>query len=150
MKIVMRVRRLLATCLFVLMLPVAAIAQTINADGGVAIKGTDVVAYFTDQRAVAGSRTFTHKWNGAEWRFVSAANRDAFVADPEKYAPQYGGFCAWGMAEGYRAPIDPAAFRIVDNRLYLNYSRSVQSNWLKDVPGHVAKGDANWPKLREK
>ena len=141
-------RRLLVLALLLVALPAIASAQTVNADGGVALKGTDVVAYFTDGKVVAGSAQFTHRWHDAEWRFASAANRDAFAREPEKYAPQYGGFCAWGMAQGYRAPIDPAAFRVVDGKLYLNYNRSVQSNWLKDIPGHVTKAVTNWTKLR--
>jgi hypothetical protein len=141
-------RRLLVLALLLVALPAIASAQTVNADGGVALKGTDVVAYFTDGKVVAGSPQFMHRWRDAEWRFASAANRDAFAREPEKYAPQYGGFCAWGMAQGYRAPIDPAAFRVVDGKLYLNYNRSVQSNWLKDIPGHVTKADSNWTRLR--
>jgi hypothetical protein len=124
-----------------------ALAQKVNTDGGAAIRGTDVVAYFTDGKAVAGSPQFTHRWNGAEWRFATAANRDTFAADPEKYTPQYGGFCAWAVSQNYTAPIDPEAWRVVDGKLYLNYSRSVQSRWQQDIPGNIAKGDANWPKL---
>ena len=78
----------------------------------------------------------------------SAANRDRFAADPEKYAPQYGGYCAWAVAQGYTAKIDPEAWRIVDGKLYLNYSKDVQTQWSEDIPGNITKGDANWPKLR--
>lgn len=143
------IRRFLLLILVLLALPAAAFAQTVNAEKGIALKGTDVVAYFTEGKVVEGSPQFVHRWHDAEWRFASAANRDAFAREPEKYAPQYGGFCAWGMAQGYRAPIDPAAFRVVDGKLYLNYNRSVQSNWLKDIPGHVTKADGNWTKLRD-
>jgi YHS domain-containing protein len=116
--------------------------------GGVAIEGTDPVAYFRDGRPVEGSSDYEHEWMGATWRFVSAANRDAFAADPEKYAPQYGGYCAWAVSQGYTAKIDPEAWKIVDGRLYLNYSKDVQAQWSEDIPGNISKGDANWPKIR--
>ena len=122
-------------------------APAVNAEDGIAVRGTDVVAYFTEGRAVAGSSVFTHDWRGATWRFASAANRDLFAADPDRYAPAYGGFCAFAVSEGYTAPIDPAAWRIVDGRLYLNYDRSVQRRWERDIPGRVARADANWPRL---
>ena len=122
-------------------------ADKVNTEGGPAVRGTDVVAYFTEGKAVAGSPQFTHQWNGAEWRFSSAANRDAFATDPMKYAPQYGGFCAWAVSQNYVAPIDPDAWKIVDGRLYLNYSRFVQLRWQLDTPGNISKADSNWPKL---
>ena len=122
-------------------------AAQVNAEGGVAVRGTDVVAYVTEGRPVAGRAEFTHAWRGADWRFASAANRDRFATDPERYAPAYGGFCAYAVSEGYTAPIDPAAWRIVDGRLYLNYDRSVQRRWERDIPGRIARADANWPRL---
>ncbi len=114
---------------------------------GTAIDGTDPVAYFTEGRPVEGSSDFTHEWNGATWRFASAENRDLFAADPEKYAPQYGGYCAWAVSQGYTASTDPTAWKIVDGKLYLNYNASVQSKWEKDVPGFIASADGNWPKV---
>ena len=117
------------------------------AETGVAIRGTDPVAYFREGRAVAGRAEVSHAWQGATWRFATEANRDAFAADPARYAPAYGGFCAWAVAEGYTAPIDPAAWRIVEGRLYLNYSRSIQRRWERDIPGNIARADANWPRL---
>ncbi len=127
-----------------------AAAQQVFVANGAAIKGYDPIAYFTDGKPVVGSTQFTHRWNGAEWRFASAGNRDKFAAEPEKYAPQYGGFCAYGLAQGYKVKIEPDVWRIVDGKLYLNYDQSVQQTWVKDIPGHVAKADANWPKLRDK
>jgi YHS domain-containing protein len=114
---------------------------------GVAVKGTDVVAYFTDGRAVPGEREHAFEWRGATWRFASAEHRDLFVADPEKYAPQYGGYCAYAVSQGATAPIDPEAWKIVDGRLYLNLDRDIQQIWEQDVPGYIAKADANWPRL---
>lgn len=113
--------------------------------GEVAILGYDPVAYFTDGAATQGKVDFELRWNGAVWRFANAANRDAFAADPERYAPRYGGYCAYGVARGYAVKIDPEAWTIVDDRLYLNYSKGVQATWSKDIPGYIAKADANWP-----
>ena len=115
--------------------------------GGLAIEGYDPVAYFTEGRPVEGSREHVFDWNGATWRFASAAHRELFVQAPEKYAPQYGGYCAWAVSQGYTAGIDPEAWRIENGRLYLNYSPEVQKKWAADIPGNVAKGGATWPKL---
>jgi hypothetical protein len=128
----------------------AAFAQTVNAEDGVAVRGTDVVAYFREGRATPGRAEFAHRWNGVTWRFSTAANRDEFAAAPERFAPQYGGFCAWAVAQGYRAPVDPDAWRIVDGKLYLNYSRMIQMRWDLARASNIAKGDSNWPGLRER
>jgi YHS domain-containing protein len=114
---------------------------------GIAIKGYDPVAYFTESKPVKGERQFQHKWMGAKWQFSSAANRDLFAADPKKYVPQYGGYCAYGVSEGHKAPIDPKAWTIIDERLYLNYDSGVQETWRKDTPGNISKADRNWPKI---
>ena len=114
---------------------------------GVAIKGYDPVAYFTAGKPAKGNSDFAFDWNGAEWRFASAANRDLFKADPVKYAPQYGGYCAWAVSRGYTANIDPEAWKIVNGRLYLNYSAKVQAQWVEDIPGNIAKAEENWPKI---
>lgn len=121
----------------------------IHAVDGIALGGTDPVAYFTEGRPVPGDPAITFDWKGATWRFASAANRDAFAADPARYAPAYGGWCAWAVSRGYTAPTDPAAWRIVGGRLYLNYSLEVRARWEKDVPGNIAKADRNWPKVLE-
>ena len=123
--------------------------EPIFSSRGKAIRGYDMVAYFTEGRPVEGSRDFTFRWQDATWHFASAANRDAFAADPEKYAPRYGGYCSWAVSQGYTASTDPQAWRIVEGKLYLNYSQSVQSRWEKDIPGNIAKGDRNWPGLRD-
>ncbi len=137
----------LAVPMGALLFPGLARAARVNAEDGVAVRGTDVVAYVTEGRPVPGRAEFIHAWRGATWRFASAANRDRFAADRERYAPAYGGFCAYAVSEGYTAPIDPAAWRIVDGRLYLNYDRSVQRRWERDIPGRIARADANWPRL---
>lgn len=115
-----------------------------------ALDGHDPVAYFTVGKPVKGVAEHTVAWNGATWRFSSAANKSAFEKEPAKYAPQFGGYCAWAVSEGYTAKGDPSAWRIVDGKLYVNYNAAVQKTWEKDVPGHVKKGDANWPKVLRK
>jgi hypothetical protein len=124
-------------------------AQQINAPRGLMLQGYDVVAYFADGRPVRGSSSYVHRWQNAEWRFASAEHRDAFAANPERYVPQYGGFCAYGVAQGYRVDVDPTAWRIVDGRLYLNYDHSVQRTWAQDIPGYVRQADQNWTRLRD-
>ncbi len=114
-------------------------------ENSIAIKGTDPVAYFREGKPVRGSNEFTYQWMNATWKFASAQNRDLFASNPEKYAPQYGGFCAWAVSQGNTAPIDPNAWKIVDGKLYLNYNKSVQRTWEKDIPGNIAKADRNWP-----
>ncbi len=133
-----------------LAIPAGALAKSeINTSfiASVAIEGTDPVAYFAEGKAVMGSSDYTHRWKGAEWRFKNAANRDAFVADPQKYAPQFGGYCAWAVSQGYTAGIDPKAWTIHGGKLYLNYSKGVQVQWSEDVPGNIVKGERNWPKV---
>lgn len=114
---------------------------------GVAVKGYDVVAYFTDSKPVKGSDDFEFTWMDATWRFASAAHRDAFAKNPSKYAPQYGGYCAYGVSKGYAVNIDPEAWHISGGMLYLNYNLDVRKEWLKDIPGYVRKADQNWPQI---
>jgi YHS domain-containing protein len=128
----------------------AAFAGAYFERGGAAIDGYDPVAYFKEMRPVKGSPDFTATHEGSTFRFSSAANRDAFVADPIKYAPQYGGFCAYAVANGYKAKIEPDAFTIVEGRLYLNYDQSIQRRWRRDIPGYIRKGDRNWPEVSKK
>lgn len=118
--------------------------------GGVAIKGYDAVAYFTESKPVEGSAKFEFAWNGAKWRFASAANRDLFAAAPEKYAPQFGGYCAWAVSRGYTAGVDPKAWKVVNEKLYLNYDFDVQKQWEADEPSNIAKGEVNWPEILKK
>lgn len=112
-----------------------------------AVNGYDPVAYFAEGKPVEGSARFESRYKDATWRFASAANKAAFDADPAKYAPQYGGYCAWAVSQGYTAKGDPANWRIVDGRLYLNYNADVQQTWEKDIPGNIRKADGNWPKV---
>lgn len=116
----------------------------------VAIGGYDAVAYFTESKAVTGKDEFTTEYKGASWKFSSAANLAKFKANPAGYAPQYGGYCAWAVAQGYTASGDPKQWRIVGGKLYLNYNAEVQSKWVKDIPGFIKSGDANWPTVLNK
>ena len=94
-----------------------------------------------------GKRAFSHKWKGATWYFASGKNRDLFRAEPEKYAPQYGGYCAYAVSQGYIASIVPEAWKIVDGKLYLNFSLGVQQTWEQDIPGYIKSADQKWPSL---
>jgi len=130
----------------------ATVSETLPAvyvEDEVAIAGADPVAYFTDGAYVPGSAEFAHEWSGATWHFASAENRDEFASNPTQYAPQYGGFCAWAVSQGYTAAVDPEAWKIVDGKLYLNYDQSIQARWEKDIPGNIAKADSNWPSVAE-
>ncbi len=117
---------------------------------GVAVGGYDPVAYFTEKRPVKGSPQITATHAGAEWRFASEENRDAFLAEPAKYAPAYGGYCSWAVAQGKLAKGDPQNWDIVDGRLYLNYNDNIQSRWRADIPGFIDKARKNWPGLAAK
>ncbi len=117
---------------------------------GTAIRGYDPVAYFTQGEPQKGSKEFETMWNGATWRFTSAQHQELFRSDPEKYAPKYGGYCAWAVANNYTASTQPEAWTIFEDRLYLNFSLNVRRRWEQDIPGNVVKGDANWPSVLEK
>ena len=115
---------------------------------GVAIHGYDPVSYFTDGKPVRGSAAFTTIYKGATFRFVSRAHRDLFATDPEHYSPQYGGFCAYGTARGYKATTEPQAFSIVDGKLYLNYDDEVAKTWWSDRQAFIKRADENWDKVK--
>ena len=114
---------------------------------GVALDGQDVVAYFTQSKLVMGVSQFKHNRGGTTWIFASAANRDMFANNPEKYAPQYGGYCAQATSEGNLVVTQPDAWKIVNGKLYLNYDKTVQAQWMGDIPGHIASANKNWPAI---
>jgi len=114
----------------------------------VAVQGYDPVAYFTVGEPTKGSDAFTTTYHGAEFHFASQDNLDTFLADPEAYAPQYGGYCAWAIADGKYAKGSAKHWAIVDGKLYLNYNRGIQKKWNKDVPGFITRGDAQWSELQ--
>ena len=113
--------------------------------GDVAIMGYDPVAYFADGRPIKGAEEFSHEWLGATWHFASAEHRDLFAADPVKFAPQYGGYCSSGMTDGSIDSADPEAWRIVDGKLYLIFSKDALAKWEQDIPGKIATADTHWP-----
>jgi YHS domain len=117
---------------------------------GKAIRGYDPVAFFTDSKPVKGFDSLGYDWQDAHWLFSSAKNLEAFKANPEKYAPAYGGYCAYGTAEGHKAPTETDTWSIVDGKLYFNYNKKVKEFWLKDQPGMIKKADANWPQIKAK
>ena len=117
--------------------------------GGLAIRGYDPVAYYQQSAPVKGASQSSFQWQGANGLFVSAENRDRFQAEPERYAPQYGGYCAYAVSKGRTASIDPEAWKIVDGKPYLNYSKGVQKKWEQDVPGNIVKVNRNWPDLHK-
>jgi YHS domain-containing protein len=115
--------------------------------GEVAIKGYDPVAYFVDGAAQKGSEEFAYEWLGATWHFASAAHRDLFIEDPIRYAPQYGGYCSLGLTYGATDGTDPEAWRIVDGKLYLYFSKKTLANWERDKNENIGQADANWPQV---
>ena len=114
-------------------------------DTGRAIEGYDTVAYFTDGAPQPGSTDSVHDWQGATWLFASLEHRDAFAADPERYAPQFGGYCAYAVSKGHAIKGKAKVWSIVDDKLYLNLGPGAQKKWRKDVPGNIARAVNNWP-----
>ncbi len=123
----------------------AAAEPPVYATNGVAINGYDPVAYFTEGKPVEGSPEHTVDWEGATLQFASAENKAMFESDPEKFAPKYGGYCAYAVSKGYIATTDPAAWSIHEDRLYLNYSKSVRALWSARKRHHIEQADMNWP-----
>ena len=127
--------------------PALAEEPWIFAPDGVAINGTDPVAYFTEGKPVQGLAEHSVEWKGSTWHFASAENRAAFEMNADGYAPQYGGYCAYAVSQGYTAKTVPDAWTVHNDKLYLNFSKGVRRRWLRDIDGHIASGDANWPSV---
>jgi len=141
----------LLTILFVVATAAQVFAQTsevFTTDEG-AIRGYDAVAYFKEGKPVNGKKEFSTFWSGAQWFFSSKQNLEAFKSNPEKYTPQYGGYCAFGTSEGHKAPTQPDAFTIVNNKLYLNYNKSVKAEWTKNQKERIVQADKNWPAVKK-
>ncbi len=117
---------------------------------GIAIRGYDPVAYFTDNKPVAGKEEFVTEWMGAKWKFASQDHLDKFKAEPAKYAPQYGGYCAYGIAKDHVVKIEPDQWTVVDGKLYLNYDADVQKSWKADQASYIKQADAKFPVLIKK
>jgi YHS domain-containing protein len=115
---------------------------------GLGAKGYDVVAYFTDGKPTPGSERFTFEYGGVKWQFASREHRDQFAADPARYAPQFGGFCSWGVANGKLFDVDPVnGWKIVDGKLYLNFNGDINNTFARDAKGFISKAERNWPAL---
>ena len=112
-----------------------------------AINGYDTVAYHTVGRPVPGTDAFVHEWMGAKWKFANQSNLDLFKADPTKYAPQYGGYCAYGVAKDNLVSVEPDKFKVIDGKLYLNYDAGVQATWSKDPAGYIREADRKFQSL---
>lgn len=133
-----------------LLLSSVSFASAVNTGvNDVAIHGYDPVAYFTKDKAVKGKEKYTAIYNGAIYRFASEENRDLFKANTEKYAPQFGGYCAMGVALDKKLDVDPDAFYIADGKLYLNLNKTVQQKWLEDVPGHLKTASRKWSGIQD-
>ena len=115
---------------------------------GAAIGGYDPVAFFTENKPVKGTTTYTTNWKDAAWQFASQANLDSFTKSPEKYAPQYGGYCAYGTADGHKAPTEADTWTVLDGKLYLNYNQDVKATWDKDHPKYIEQANTNWEKIK--
>ena len=121
----------------------------VNIDGkGLALRGTDPVSYFADGKPARGTAAFQSQWQGTTYQFATADNKTVFDKDPARYAPQYGGFCAWAASQGYKADADPAAWKVVDGKLYVNYNADVGKTWAANAPAFIIAGDANWSKVQ--
>lgn len=125
--------------------PALAAKPPVYATDGIAINGYDPVAYFTMSKPVSGDMAYSSDWEGVKMLFSSAENKAMFDADPEKYAPKYGGYCAYAVSKGGTATTSPDAWTVYEDRLYLNFNTTVRGIWDQDKPGNIAKADANWP-----
>jgi YHS domain-containing protein len=145
------IRQFFAICFLLLFAagPVMAgsLIAAVNTEQGLAIKGYDPVTYFSNGKPTPGLAQFSFTYNGAVYRFASTANRDSFLAAPDKFLPQYGGYCAYAIALNTIADIDPDEWKIVNGKLYLNNNFLSQTLWSLDKPGYIAKGDQNWPRV---
>ncbi len=116
----------------------------------IAVKGFDTVAYFTGQNAVPGNLQYQFVWNGAKWLFANAENLEKFKANPEAFAPQFGGYCSFAVSKGYTADSDPQAWKIVDGKLYLNYNPKVKEMWEAEQEMRIQEGKKNWQEFQKK
>lgn len=145
-------KKIILALSIILVTSVSLVAQKSSTfiQSGKAIRGHDPVAYFTESKPVKGNEKLVYNWNNANWYFSSQQNLDQFKADPEKFAPQYGGYCAYGLSNGYKAPTDADAWTIENGKLYLNYNTEVREMWNKEKKERIEKADKNWPQVKDK
>jgi hypothetical protein len=129
---------------------VSAQKSPVYAPKGIALDGYDAVAFFTQGKPVKGSSDYALRWNGAQWLFADKADLESFKKAPEKYAPQYGGYCAYGAAQGHKAPVEIDTWSVINNKLYLNYDQKVKSKWVKDEATYIESANKNWPLIMNK
>ncbi|HTI92761.1 MAG TPA: YHS domain-containing (seleno)protein [Puia sp.] len=129
---------------------VCAQQSSVFAPAGKAVNGYDVVAFFKESKPVMGSDSLSYTYKDVKWLFSTDANMKAFKADPEHFMPQYGGYCAYGTAQGHKAPTKPETWTIVNDKLYFNYNLKVKEAWTKDEQAMIEKADKNWPELKDK
>jgi YHS domain-containing protein len=127
----------------------AAAKPAVFTERGAAVGGYDLTTYFAGT-PVRGNAQFAASHNGVTYHFANAQNRDAFRANPTRYLPQFGGYCAWAISQGYTAPGRPQFYRVVDGKLYLNFNAQIQQRWERDIPGFIARANANWPAVLNK
>ena len=139
----------LALAVFAIGIHTASAGEFFEKDGA-ALRGYDPVAYFTDGKPEKGFTRYTYEYKGSKFLFASAKNQKAFAKNPEKYTPQFGGFCAFGTANGVKVSTQPDAFAVVDGKLYLNHDDKVQARWKDDVKGNIALAEKNWPEVAQK
>ncbi|MEM7631042.1 MAG: YHS domain-containing (seleno)protein [Pseudomonadota bacterium] len=139
-------KKLIATLATALAFALASLPAHAGNQLAVAIGGYDTVSYHQDG-PVPGEARINHFWNGAIWYFSSDENRNAFAADPERFAPAYDGYCSWAASQGYKAPGDPNVWQVVDGTLYVQVHPRAQELWEADIPAHIVAGDENWPRI---
>ncbi|AYB30492.1 YHS domain-containing (seleno)protein [Chryseolinea soli] len=137
------------TGIFLMLLLAPAFGQEVFSKSEAAIQGYDPVAYFKEAKPVEGKKEFSYTWKESTWLFSSAQNLNDFKANPEKFAPQFGGYCAYGMSQGHKASTSPDAWTIIDDKLYLNYNKDVLVLWRKDPAGYITKANTNWPTVKK-
>jgi YHS domain-containing protein len=140
----------LAALILLCIMKVQAQKSEVFAPAGKAIKGYDPVAFFKAAKPVMGADSLSYSWKGADWNFSSQQNLDSFKTNPEKYAPQYGGYCAYGTSAGHKAPTQTDTWTIVDGKLYFNYNGKVKEMWMKNQPALIEKANENWPAIKDK
>jgi YHS domain-containing protein len=142
----------LSVILFVALISATTFAQSakhINVKDNVAIQGYDPVAYFESSKAIEGKKEIISEFNGVLYYFSTESNKSLFLKNPSHYEPQFGGFCAFGMSQGYEVPVKPEAFTIVDNKLYLNYNLKVKEMWSREQASRIEKAVVNWEKIKK-
>jgi YHS domain-containing protein len=140
----------LAVMFFVAICSIYAQKSEVFSTNGIAIKGYDPVAFFKESKPVMGHDPLSYQWKGATWLFSTKENLEAFKAEPVKYAPQYGGYCAYGAAEGHKAPTETNTWTILNDKLYFNYNQEVRGMWMKNQKANIVKANANWDNIKDK